>query len=186
MSPVLIILAVIVVLALYVIGIYNTLIVLKNRIAEALSSIGIQLKRKVDLIPNLIETVKGYASHEKSVFEGVTKARTAVMSATEKGDIGAELAANNQLTGALKTLFAVAEAYPDLKANISFLDLQQQLTDTEDKIAYSRQFFNSNVLEYNAKVQMFPNNLLVGLFGFKAEKYFETTDEEQKNVKVQF
>lgn len=182
----LIVLAIVAVVVFYLIGLYNTLIVLKNRIAEALSSIGIQLKRRAELIPNLVETVKGYAKHEKEVFENVTKARTAMLSATEKGDLQAELHANNQLTAALKTLFAVAEAYPQLMANQNFLDLQAQLRDTEDKIAFSRQFYNSNILEYNAKLQMFPNNIIAPMFGFKPEKFFETTQEEEQSVKVKF
>lgn len=186
MNTSLIVIGVVLIFVFYLIGVYNTLVVLKQRIQEALSSIGIQLKRRVDLIPNLVETVKGYAKHEKEVFEEVTNARTAVMKAQEDGNLKSELDANNQLTGALKTLFAVAEAYPDLKANTNFLELQQELSDTEDKIAYSRQFFNSNVLEYNAKLQIFPNNLVANMFGFKAEEYFETSEEDKKTVKVQF
>src|SRR3989338_5685294 len=134
----------------FIVGIYNSLVVLKARIQEALSGIDVQLKRRADLIPNLLETVKGYAKHEKEVFENVTKARSALLGAqgvkdTEKAD--------NMLSGALKSLFAVAEAYPELKANTNFQDLQNELSDTEDKVAYARQFYNSNVLDYNNNIQ---------------------------------
>lgn len=170
-------------LAFYFIAIYNSLVVLKARIQEALSGIDVQLKRRADLIPNLVETVKGYAKHEKDVFENVTKARSALMSADS---MQAKAEANNQLTSALKSLFAVAEAYPDLKAATNFQDLQRQLEDTEDKIAYSRQFYNGNVLDYNAKVQMFPSNFVAGMFGFRQYDYFAATEEERKNVQVKF
>lgn len=172
-----------VLLVVYVWTTYNSLVVLKTRIQEALSGIDVQLKRRIDLIPNLVETVKGYAKHEKSVFENVTKARSALMKADSMED---KAQANNMLTGALKSLFAVAEAYPDLKASDNFRDLQRQLEDTEDKIAYSRQFFNSNVLEYNTKLKVFPNNMLANMLGFKEETFFAATDEEKKNVKVTF
>ena len=167
----------------YFIGVYNHLVVLKTRIMEALSGIDVQLKRRADLIPNLIETIKGYAKHEKEVFENVTKARSALMSAES---VQEKAEADNMLTGALKSLFAVAEAYPELKANTNFEDLQKQLADTEDKIAYSRQFYNSNVLDYNAKLQMFPSNLVAGMFGFKAFDFFKADESERENVKVQF
>lgn len=174
---------VVVLLVLYVVATYNGLIVLKTRIQEALSGIDVQLKRRAALIPNLVETVKGYAKHEKSVFENVTKARSALMSATglqEKAE------ANNMLTGALKSLFAVAEAYPDLKASQNFQDLQRQLEDTEDKVAYSRQFYNSNVLEFNSKIQMVPTSIIANMMGLKQFEFFQATDEEKKDVKVQF
>lgn len=170
-------------LVLFLIGTYNTLVVLKTRIKEALSGIDVQLKRRSDLIPNLVETVKGYAKHEKEVFENVTKARTSLMSA---GSLSEKAAADNQLSGALKSLFAVAEAYPELKANTNFQDLQRQLEDTEDKVSYSRQFYNSNVLELNTKVQVFPSNLVATIFGFKEEPFFEATEEERKKVDVKF
>jgi LemA protein len=172
-----------VLLVLYLIGTYNGLIVLRTRIQEALSGIDVQLKRRSDLIPNLVETVKGYAKHEKSVFENVTKARSALMGAStlqEKAE------ANNQVTTALKSLFAVAENYPELKASTNFQDLQKQLEDTEDKVAYSRQFYNSNVLEFNTKIQIFPNNLIAGFLGFKAAEFFAATEEERKKVEVKF
>ncbi|HRN96202.1 MAG TPA: LemA family protein [Candidatus Levybacteria bacterium] len=162
---------------------YNSLVTLRERIREAFSSIDIQLKRRTDLIPNLIETVKGYAKHEKGVFEEVTKARTSLMkadSAHEKAD------ANNMLTDALKSLFAVAEAYPDLKATDNFKHLQEELSDTEDKIAYSRQFYNSNVLSYNTKIKTVPTNFVAGAFGFKEEEFFETSAGEREPVKVDF
>lgn len=172
-----------VVIVIFLIGTYNGLVVLKTRIQEAFSGIDVQLKRRADLIPNLVETVKGYAKHEKSVFENVTKARASLMSASgpkEKAE------ANNALSGALKSLLAVAEAYPELKANENFQELQRQLTDTEDKIAYSRQFYNSNVLEYNTKTKVFPSNLIAGMFAFKEEEFFAANEEERKKVEVKF
>lgn len=167
----------------YIIFIYNSLVQLKMRIKEALSGIDVQLKRRIDLIPNLIETVKGYATHEKSVFENVTKARTALMDASS---LGAKAEANNMLTDTLKSLFAVAEAYPDLKANQNFSELQRQLEDTEDKIAFSRQFYNTNVLTYNTQVQVFPSNLIANAFGFTQSEFFEAKDSEREPVKVKF
>ena len=167
----------------YFIATYNGFIVLKTRIQEAFSGIDVQLKRRADLIPNLVETVKGYAKHEKGVFEEVTKARSALMSAktpVEKAE------ANNMLTAALKTIFAVAEAYPDLKASDNFKDLQRQLEDTEDKIAYSRQFYNSNVLDFNTKIKTFPSNLVANMFAFKQEEFFTAGEEERKKVEVKF
>ncbi|OGK16042.1 hypothetical protein A2690_01335 [Candidatus Roizmanbacteria bacterium RIFCSPHIGHO2_01_FULL_39_12b] len=168
---------------LYILGTYNGLVTLRARIREALSNIDVQLKRRVDLIPNLVETVKGYAKHEKSVFENVTKARSTLMGA---GSTASKAEANNMLTDALKSLFAVAEAYPQLQASNNFKELQRQLEDTEDKIAFSRQFYNSNVLEYNTKMQTFPGNLIASTFKFKTEEFFQTTDEEKKEVKVSF
>ena len=167
----------------FIVGIYNSLVVLRARIQEALSGIDVQLKRRADLIPNLVETVKGYAKHEKSVFENVTKARSALMSAES---VHEKAAADNMLTGALKSLFAVAEAYPELKANTNFADLQRQLADTEDKVAYSRQFYNSNVLDYNTKIQSVPSNIIAGIFGFKMYEFFKAGDEDRKKVDVKF
>ena len=172
-----------IIVVLYFVGTYNSLIILKTRIQEALSGIDVQLKRRADLIPNLVETVKGYAKHEKEVFENVTKARSALLSATSLPE---KAEANNQLTGALKSLFAVAEAYPELKASTNFQDLQRQLEDTEDKVAYSRQFYNSNVLDFNAKVQVFPTNIIANMFGFKSFDFFQATEEERKKVDVKF
>jgi len=172
-----------VVLVFYLVGTYNSFIVLKTRIQEALSGIDVQLKRRAELIPNIVETVKGYAKHEKGIFEEVTKARSALMSA---GTLQEKASANNQVEGALKSLFAVAEAYPDLKANTNFQDLQRQLEDTEDKVAYSRQFYNSNVLEFNSKIQLFPSNFIANMFGFKTVEFFAANEEERKAVKVSF
>lgn len=162
---------------------YNSLITLRERIKEALSGIDVQLKRRADLIPNLLETVKGYAKHEKSVFENVTKARSELMKADTPHE---KAAADNMLTGALKSLFAVAEAYPDLKASDNFKDLQDELSDTEDKVSYSRQFYNSNVLAFNTKIQTFPAAIIASQFGFKAFEFFEAEGEEKKTPKVKF
>lgn len=172
-----------VLLVLYLIGTYNGLVTIKTRIQEALSGIDVQLKRRADLIPNLVETVKGYAKHEKTVFENVTKARSSLMSA---GSLQEKAEANNQLSGALKSLFAVAEAYPELKASTNFQDLQRQLEDTEDKVAYSRQFYNSNVLDYNTRILVFPSNIIAGMFGFTKSEFFAATEEERKKVEVKF
>lgn len=172
-----------VILILYLVGTYNGFIILRTRIQEALSGIDVQLKRRADLIPNLVETVKGYAKHEKQIFENVTKARASMMNA---GSLQEKAEANNQLSGALKSLFAVAEAYPDLKANTNFQDLQRQLEDTEDKVSFSRQFYNSNVLEFNSKVQLFPGSIIAGMFGFKIADFFAATEEEKKKIDVKF
>lgn len=183
MNTTLIIIGVAALIVVYIWSTYNRLVILKTRIQEALSGIDIQLKRRIDLIPNLVETVKGYAKHEREVFQNVTKARSALMAAktTEQ-----KAAANDMLTGALKSLFAVAEAYPQLRASENFSDLQRQLEDTEDKIAYSRQFYNSNVLDYNARIKVFPNNLLAAMFKFSQEAFFEAKEEERKKVEVKF
>ncbi len=183
MDPTIIALAALVLILLYVWNIYNMLVTARMRISEALAQIDVQLKRRTDLIPNLVETVKGYAKHEKEVFENITKARSALMNADSTE---AKAEANNMLTGALKSLFAVAEAYPDLKANQNFLSLQQELTDTEDKIAYSRQFLNSNVLDYNTKIQLFPNSIIANMFHFKPAQFFAASEEDKKPVKVAF
>lgn len=164
-------------------SLYNSLVRESTDIDEAWAQIQVQLKRRADLIPNLVETVKGYAKHEKSVFTDVTKARTAVMNA----DTPAKAAkADNMLSGALKSLFAVAEAYPKLEANASFVDLQKELSDTEDKVAYSRQYYNAQLLEYNLKVKTFPNNLFVGMFGFTSREFFKASESEQNKVDVKF
>ncbi len=183
----LVILAVLVVLAIFVIGIYNGLTKLKVRVDEAWSDITVQLKRRADLIPNLVETVKGYAKHEKEVFENVTAARSAVVGAASKGP--KELAkAENQFEGALKSLFAVAEAYPDLKANQNFSQLQDELVDTEDKIQAARRFYNSGVRDLNTKIKIFPNSLVAGMFSFKEREFFEVEDRAavEKPVDVKF
>jgi len=172
-----------VIFVLILIGIYNSLIVLRNRIRNAWSQIDVQLKRRADLIPNLVETVKGYAKYEKSVFENVTKARSALLGATSVKD---KAKADNMITGALKTLFAVAENYPKLQANQNFLQLQEELSGTESKIAYSRQFYNDSVLSFNNKLQVFPTNMIASWFSFKAEDYFKVEEVDRKPVKVKF
>lgn len=178
-----ILIGIVVLFGLYLVFTYNGLIVLRTRIQEALSGIDVQLKRRADLIPNLVETVKGYAKHEKSVFENVTKARASLMSA---GSMKEKAQANNMLTDALKSLFAVAEAYPQLKANENFQDLQRQLEDTEDKVAYSRQFYNSNVMDFNAKVQMFPTNMIASMFNFKSYEFFQAGEADKAKPEVKF
>jgi len=162
---------------------YNSLVKAKQRVDEAWSGIDVQLKRRSSLVPNLVETVKGYAKHEKSVFENVTKARASMMGA-QGAKASAE--ANNMLEGALKSLFAVAEAYPELKASENFGKLQEELSDIESKIAYARQFYNSNVLDYNTKIKVFPAVLIANTMGFKEVEYFKATEEEKKDVKVSF
>ncbi len=183
MSAPLILLIVLVLAAGFVISLYNSLQTLKVRIKEAWSQIDVQLKRRIDLIPNLVETVKGYASHEKEVFEKVTEARSALMSANTAKAAGD---ADAMLTGALGRLFAVAEAYPELKAQDGFLNLQKELSDTEDKVAYSRQFYNSVVRDFNQKIVVFPSNLIAGMLGFKAEEFFEAEEADKEPVKVDF
>jgi LemA protein len=178
-----IILVVIVILVVSTILLYNGLVGLRNRVKNAWSQIDVQLKRRTDLIPNLVETVKGYASHEKTVFENVTKARSSLMNAKtvqENAD------ANNMLTDSLKSLFAVAENYPELKASENFRQLQAQLSETEDKIAYSRQFYNDTVLMYNNKVQMFPSSILASMFHFVEAEFFEVAESDRAVPEVKF
>ena len=171
-------------IVLWVIFSYNSLVRVRNRAKEAWSDISVQLKRRYDLIPNLVETVKGYAAHEKNVLEEVTAARTTAMGAGTKAD---QAQAENQLSQTIKSLFAVAENYPDLKANTNFLELQRELSDTENKIQASRRFYNSMVLALNTKIQTFPTNIISALFGFKAEEFFETESEKEKEpIKVSF
>ncbi|OGH02474.1 MAG: hypothetical protein A2798_02355 [Candidatus Levybacteria bacterium RIFCSPHIGHO2_01_FULL_37_17] len=172
-----------VVLAGFVWWLYNSIIVAKIRISEAFSQIDVQLKRRADLIPNLVEAVKGYAKHEKELFEKVTKERANLVSAKTPHD---KAEANNMLSDTLKSIFAVAEAYPDLKASQNFLELQEEVSDTENKIAYARQFYNSNVLDYNTKLRVFPNMIIANLFNFKEEEFFAATEQEKKEVKVKF
>lgn len=179
----LILLAVVVVIAIGIVVIYNGLIRLKNRVDEAWSDISVQLKRRYDLIPNLVSTVKGYAAHEKEVFEKVTEARTRAMGAGTAGD---KAQAENMLSGALKSLFAVAEAYPDLKANQNFLELQRELTDTEDKIQAARRFYNGNVRDLNIKIEVFPSNLIAGMLNFTKREFFGIDEGEKEPVKVEF
>lgn len=173
-----------VVLVLLIIwALYNGLIRLKNQIENAWAQIDVQLKRRNDLIPNLIETVKGYAKHEKSVFTEVTKARTEMMSAKT---LDQKAKASGTLTDTLKSLFAVAESYPTLKANENFLQLQEELSGTENKIAYSRQHYNDMVMRFNTKIELFPNNVFAGMLHFTKREMFKVEEAEKKNVKVQF
>ena len=185
MTVLYIILGIVVVVGLFVWMTYNGLVTLKIRVDEAWSDITVQLKRRADLIPNLVNTVKGYAAHEKGVFEEVTKARSAIMDA--KG-VKETAEAENQLEGALKSLFAVAESYPDLKANQNFSELQAELVDTEDKIQASRRFYNGGVRDLNTKIKLFPNHIFANMLGFKESEFFEVEDREsiEKPVDVQF
>ena len=170
-------------LVLFGLYLYNSLIAAKLRVNEAFSQLDVQLKRRTDLIPNLIETVKGYAKQEKDVFTKVTELRSDLMNA-KTPEKKAE--ANNMLTDALKSVFAVAEAYPQLRSSENFKALQDELSDTENKIAYSRQFYNSNVLDFNTKLQIFPNVLFAKILNFKPAQFFGATETERKNVKVSF
>lgn len=181
MIAVYIIIALIVIIAL----LYNSLIRSRNRVEEAWSDIEVQLKRRYDLIPNLIETVKGYAKQESTVFQNVTDARTRAMGA---GNMQEKLKDENQLSGTLKSLFAVAESYPDLKSNQNFMQMQTDLSDTEDKIQASRRFYNGNVRDYNSKLQVFPTNIFASMFGFKTKDFFDIDEKgvEGQPVKVQF
>jgi LemA protein len=183
---VIIIVVVVVLVGLYVVLTYNRLVRTRNQIDNAYSQIDVQLKRRYDLIPNLVETVKGYAAHEKSTFEAVTNARANAIQAQQGSSPAQQAQAENALSGALKSLFAVAEAYPDLKANQNFLNLQEELTSTEDRIAYARQFYNDSVLGYNNRIQSFPGNVLAGMFNFTHREYFEGDPEATGPVKVQF
>ncbi|MCK5299563.1 MAG: LemA family protein [Candidatus Aenigmarchaeota archaeon] len=163
--------------------IYNSLIRLRNQVDNSWAQIDVQLKRRSNLIPNLVEAVKGYMKHEKSTLENVTKARTSMMNATgvkESAD------ASNMLSDALKSLFAVSENYPDLKASQNFIQLQEEISGTENKIAYARQHYNDMVMVFNTKIQTIPNNIIAGTFNFKEKELFEASEEEKKNVKVSF
>ena len=177
-------LGLVVLLILIGVVLYNSLVTLRNRVENAWAQIDVQLKRRHDLIPNLVETVKGYATHEKSTFEAVISARNAAM---QTGGSVAQTAANeNMLTGALKSLFALSEAYPDLKANQNFLALQEELTSTEDRLSYSQQFYNDQVRHYNTKIQSVPSNLVAGIGGFVEREYFEIDEADKQNVEVKF
>lgn len=175
--------AVLGVILLWILFTYNGLVTARNRVKEAFSQIDVQLKRRSSLIPNLLETVKGYAKHEKEVFENVTKARSALMGAQKPSE---QAAANNMLTGALKSLFAVAENYPQLRASENFKQLQEELSDTETKIAAARQFYNTNVLDYNTSLEVFPNSLVAGTFNFQKEDFFKASEEEKSDLSVKF
>ncbi|MEZ5166653.1 MAG: LemA family protein [Acidimicrobiales bacterium] len=183
MLVLLIILAIVVVLVLFLISLYNKLVRLRNRIEGAWAQIDVQLKRRWDLIPNLVETVKGYAAHEKETLEAVIAARNAATTAQGPAD---QAQSENLLTGALRQLFAVSEAYPDLKANQNFLELQEELTSTEGRIAFARQHYNDSVLKYNTAIQTFPAVLLAGPMRFTEREYFEADDESRGNVQVEF
>lgn len=179
-------LGILAVLALIIVGMYNGLIRLKNRVDEAWSDIDVQLKRRHDLIPNLIETVKGYAKHEEGTFTKVTEARNMAMQAQAGGDNKKLAEAENMLSGTLKSLFALSESYPELKANENFLELQRELSDTENKIQASRRFYNANVRDFNTRLQVFPTNIFGRMLGFKDREYFEAEEGEKKNVEVSF
>lgn len=183
MTIVWILLALAVIIILWLVLVYNGIVSLKNRTKEAWSDIDVQLKRRYDLIPNLIETVKGYAKHERELFEKVTKERTAAIDA--KG-IAEKAEKENMLSQTLKSIFAVAENYPDLKASANFMQLQEELTDTENKIEAARRFYNGNVRDFNTKIQTFPNNLVVKPLGFKEFELFEAKGAEKEPVKVKF
>ncbi|MGN1000755.1 MAG: LemA family protein [Bacilli bacterium] len=179
-----IIVVILVLLVLYVISAYNGLVRERNKVKDQWAQIDVQLKKRVDLIPNLVETVKGYAKHEKTTFEDVVKARNAFASANT---VAEEIEANNQITGALNKLFALSESYPELKANENFLSLQADLKDIEEKVSYARQFYNDTVLTYNNKVEMFPTNIIANIFGFKQSEFFKLDNESEREApKVSF
>ncbi|MBQ2639996.1 MAG: LemA family protein [Bacilli bacterium] len=180
---IIIVIVVVVLLLLFVVGNYNKLVNSRNKVENQFSQIDIQLKRRADLIPNLVETVKGYAKHEEETLKGVIEARNKAVSA---GSVNEKIEANNELTGALNKLLAVAEAYPDLKANENFKDLQNNLKETEDKITYARQFYNDSAMNFNNIVQMFPSNIIAGMFGFKKFDYFKIDEKDKETPKVEF
>lgn len=182
-TALLVVLGVGVLFILYIIVKYNQLVGLRNRIENAWAQIDVQLKRRYDLIPNLVETVKGYAKHEQDVFENVTRARSHMEQA---GSVKEQGEAQNQITGALKTLFAVSENYPELKANQNFMMLQEELSGTESKLGFSRQFYNDQVMAYNTLVQSFPSNIIANSLGFKEKDYFPMDTAERENVDVKF
>jgi LemA protein len=184
LTALIIILGIIALIVIYIIYAFNRLVILRNRVKEAWSDIDVQLKRRYDLIPNLIETVRGYAAHEKEVFEKVTEARTKAISASGAAQ---KAEAENQLAGALKTLFAVSENYPQLRASENFLKLQEELSDTENKIQASRRFYNANVMDFNTKQEVFPVNLMVSAFGFQKAEFFEIGEPTEREApKVNF
>ena len=168
-------------IALFVVGIYNGLVRLRNQVKNAWSQIDVQLKRRHDLIPNLVETVKGYATHEKETLENVTKARNIAAGAAGQG-AAAQIGAEQGLAGALSKLMMVVESYPDLKANTNFLSIQEELSSTENKISFARQFYNDEVMKFNTKIQVVPNNFVAGMFNFKEEPFFEIEDDDQREA----
>ena len=178
-----IILGVILLLVFYVIGVYNRLVGARNKVDNQFSQIDIELKRRTDLIPNLVETVKGYAKHESETLENVIAARNKAISA---GNVNEKMDANQELSGAISKLFALAESYPDLKANTNFLSLQNDLKDTEDKITYARQFYNDSAMTFNTTIERFPSNIVANVFGFKKYDYFKTDEKEKEAPKVKF
>lgn len=186
MTAAIVILVVVVVLVLAFVSVYNGLVRLRNRVANAWSQIDVQLKRRHDLVPNLVETVKGYAAHERETLDAVVQARNAAVSAQSSGAAAAG-PAEGVLSGALRQLFALSEAYPDLKANQNFRDLQEELTATEDRISYARQYYNDMVLKYNNKIQTVPSNVVAGMFNFSEREFFEVEEPGQRDVpKVEF
>jgi LemA protein len=178
-----IVLGVVAVLAIFIVNVYNSLIQLKNKVDEGWADIDTQLKRRYDLIPNMVEIVKGYAKHESKTLEAVIQARSVAMNANTPEE---KVQAENALTGTLKTLFAVAESYPDLKANQNFLDLQATLKEVEEKLQLSRRYYNATVRDFNTKIEIFPNNIVAGMFKFDRRKFFEIEEEQRQNVKVSF
>ena len=176
-------LIILVVLGLYVMSAYNGLVKERNKVKTNWSQIDVMLKRRNDLIPNLVETVKGYAKHEKETLDAVITARNTYVSATVPEE---QMKAAGEITQALSKIFALSEAYPDLKANTNFMELQKEITETEDKITFARQFYNDSVLNYKNKIEMFPSNLVAGMFGFKPEPFFEVADADREVPKVQF
>ena len=180
---IIILIAVVAIIVLFVINTYNTLVGLRNKVKDQWAQIDVQLKRRFDLIPNLVETVKGYAKHESDTLEAVVKARNTYLSASTPE---AQMKADGELTQAITKLFALSEAYPELKANENFKQLQSELTSTEDKISYARQFYNDAVLNYKNKIEMFPSNIVAGMFNFKAEPFFEAEEAAKEVPKVQF
>jgi LemA protein len=187
MTALLVVVAIVVLVALYVVVVYNGMIRRRNRIEGAWAQIDVQLQRRYDLIPNLVETVKGYATHERDLFERVTQARSQAIATSGSGaGAAAQAQAENMITGALRSLFAVAEAYPDLKANQNFLALQEELSGTEGRIAYARQFFNDSVQDWNTRIQQFPGSVVASMFTFTPREYFEADDTSRGPVGVQF
>ncbi|MBM3315394.1 LemA family protein [candidate division WOR-3 bacterium] len=183
MLPLLVVVGIVVLLALIVVGVYNGLVRGRNQVRNGWHQIDVQLKRRIDLIPNLVETVRGYASHEKAIFEKMAEARAMAMSARGPAEAAK---ANNMLSDTLKSLFAVAEAYPDLKANQNFLQLQEELTATENKISFARQFYNDVVMVYNNQTQMFPSTVIAGMFNFRPAEFYTVPEAEREAPRVKF
>lgn len=183
MIALIIILVIVIAIVAFVISTYNKLVTLRNKVKNSFAQIDTQLQRRFDLIPNLVETVKGFATHEKELLENVSASRAGYMNAVSNAE---KLAMNNQLTAGLRSLFAVAENYPEVKANVNFIKLQDELSETEDRIAYSRQFYNDAVTIYNNKIQLFPGNIVAGMFGFAEEELLGTDDEAKEAPKVEF